>query len=172
MGAPQLSPRGMARAILDMRTDPAFGDSYTEDDYDFMERRTKQLFQSGELDNVETYKRPGDTPDLRNYRVGCSQLNLLKLGKLRLLNRSYYDLLESIMARREAKNVDAAVGRDLDELLSWSDKGEVSTGEHQRLTRRHREDPSSVWVAICCHWHGGNFCKLHDECPMWHVDAK
>ena len=172
MGPGRLSEREIAEAILDFRQDATFYDNYTEEDYEHMERETKKLFRAGELNDQDRYVGPGSTPDMRNYRLGCSQLNLLKLGRLRTLNRSYYHCMESIMHDREANNIDAAVGRELDDLIYWSDKGTVPAAERQRLTRLHREDAAKVWVTICKHWHRANFCKLHDDCPMWHIDAQ
>ena len=76
-------------------------------------------------------------------------MNVIKMAKLAMLNRGMWQLYGDVMGGRQADNIDHVLGRELDGLIAAAPDANLSREETRRIRRKHREDPNSIWCAVC-----------------------
>ena len=170
MGPGNLDQRELRRAIADMRVDPTAWEHYTLEDIKDMLDLTYRSYESGTLRDPQQWNRGGTTPGIANYMGQASQINVIKMMKLAMINREMWKLYGDLMGGRQANNIDHVIGRELDGLIAAEPDAELDPLEARRMRRKHAQDPDSIWCAVCKYWWRDRECKKGAYCEAWHVD--
>ena len=113
--------------------------------------------------------RAKEVPDFDEFRRHCSDLNLVKLERLRLTNSRLFEVYFDVYTGRYAdESVNALVGKELAQLMLKAGQYHLEEVECARLRSMARDDPRKFWGQFCTHYNRGG-CKKGQDCPMIHA---
>ena len=165
-----MSGEEVVEALMAIRRDPKAALQFDELQLEDMMHTCSRLHGSGTLEDDEYYNEEGFTPNLREYRLRCSTINLAKMELLQRKNPTIFSAFGQTLEGRWARiGVSKMLGLDLQELLAKADTHFIRQEEMDRIERRHNDRMGCMHARPCSYFMKDEQCSRPYDCTHFHL---